>query len=563
MALATLVVFVPGIANDFVDWDDDLNFVGNPHYRGLGWSQLRWMFTATVTGHYIPVTWMTLGLDYVLWGMNPAGYHLTNLVLHALNTIVFTLIAIRLLGLARRRTGGATLWAGAATAALFFSLHPLRAETVAWVTERRGLLSAFFTLLTVLTYLRAAAAEGGPRRRWLAASVGCYLLALASKAAVVPLPLVLLVLDVYPLGRLQVRWREWGTSGARAVWLEKVPYALLAVAAAAIALAVNHAEGRSSSIGAHPPSARGAMLSYGLLFYLQKTAMPLGLSPLYELPEHVSPLDPPFLASIIAVALLTGALGGLRRRWPAGLAIWITYTLMLLPVSGLFQTGHQLVADRYSYLSCLPWALLLGAAVCATLDAAASGRLRTPFPALVTGVVALWIGGLAASTWIQVQAWRDSETLWRYALDRDPACVRCYNQLGAGLGNRGDVAWAVHYFERGLELRPNDPGLRGNLGLAFLKTGRPADAIPHFIRALELKSTDVETRVHLGAALILVNRAAEATDQLRQAVGQSPNHARARLELGRAYLVRGHRAAAEEQAAILRRLDPRLADELK
>jgi hypothetical protein len=125
LALATLVPFVPGVANDFVDWDDDLNFVTNPHYRGLGWSQLRWMFTATVTGHYIPVTWMTLGLDDVLWGMNPAGYHLTNLALHALNTVVVALIAIRLLGLARRRTGHTTtLWAGAATAALFFSLHP-------------------------------------------------------------------------------------------------------------------------------------------------------------------------------------------------------------------------------------------------------------------------------------------------------------------------------------------------------------------------------------------------------------------------------------------------------
>jgi Tfp pilus assembly protein PilF len=291
--------------------------------------------------------------------------------------------------------------------------------------------------------------------------------------------------------------------------------------------------------------------------------MPLGLSPLYELPERVSPLDPPFLASIIAVALLTGALGRLRRRWPAGLALWTAYTLMLVPVSGIFQTGHQLVADRYSYLSCLPWALLLGAAVCATLDAAAASRLRPPFPALVRGVVAVWIVGLAALTWFQVQAWRDSETLWRSALDRDPACVLCYQQLGAVLGNRGEVAWAGHYFERALALRPDDAVLRGNLGLAFLKTGRPAEAIPHFTRALELKSADVETRVHLGMALILVNRAEEGTDQLRQAVRQSPNHARARLELGRAYLARGRRAAAEEQAGVLRRLDPGLASQLR
>src|SRR5207253_4967000 len=197
-ALAPLVVFAPSVGNDFVDWDDNLSFVTNPDYRGLGWSQLRWMLTDTVTGHYIPITWMTLGLDYVLWGMNPAGYHLTNLVLHALNTVAFALIAIRLLRLARPRTGETALWAGTVTAALFFSLHPLRAETVAWVTERRGLLSAFFTLVTALTYVRMAAAEGAPRRRWLAVSVGSYAMALASKAAVVPLPLVLLLMDGRP-----------------------------------------------------------------------------------------------------------------------------------------------------------------------------------------------------------------------------------------------------------------------------------------------------------------------------------------------------------------------------
>src|SRR5437870_4863240 len=442
--LAPLVVFAPGVGNDFVDWDDNLNFVTNPYYRGLGWTELRWMLTATVTGHYIPVTWMTLGLDYVLWGMNPAGYHLTNLVLHALNTVLFALIAIRLLRLARPRTGETALWAGTVTAALFFSLHPLRAETVAWVTERRGLLSAFFTLVTALTYVRMTAAEGAPRRRWLAVSVGSYAMALASKAAVVPLPL-----------------------------------------------------------------------------------------------------------------------GRLRGRWPAGLALWITYALLLVPVSGVFQAGHQLVADRYSYLSCLPWALLLGAAVGATLDAATSGRLRRPFAAVAIGVVAVWITGLASLTWFQVQIWRDSGTLWRSALDSDPACVLCYNQLGAVLGNRGDSGSAVYYFERALALRPNDAGLHGNLGLALLKTGRPSEAVPHFVRALELNSTDVETRVHLGVALILGGRVGEAAAELRQAVARSPGHARARYELARAYLVQGDRVAAEEQAQALRRLDPRLARELR
>src|SRR3989449_9637971 len=376
-ALAPLVVFAPSVGNAFVDWDDNLNFVTNPDYRGLGWSQLRWMLTATVTGHYIPVTWMTLGLVYVLWGMNPAGYHLTNLVLHALNTVLCALIAIRLLRLARPRTGETALWAGTMTAALFFSLHPLRAETVAWVTERRGLLSAFFSLVTALTYVRMAAAEGAPRRRWLAGSVGSYAMALASKAAGVPLPLGLLLMAVQPLGRLPARWRAWGAPEARAVWREKVPYALLAAVAAAVALAVNHARAISAPIESDPPSSRLAMLPYGVTFSAPRTLAPVGLSPLYEPPAHVGPPDPPFLARPVGLVLLTVALGLLRRRWPAGLALWIAYALLLVPVSGVFQAGHQLVADRYSYLSCLPWALLLGAAGGATRDSTATSDSRS------------------------------------------------------------------------------------------------------------------------------------------------------------------------------------------
>ncbi|HET6923335.1 MAG TPA: tetratricopeptide repeat protein, partial [Anaeromyxobacteraceae bacterium] len=294
-----------------------------------------------------------------------------------------------------------------------------------------------------------------------------------------------------------------------------------------------------------------------------KTALPLDLSPLYELPEHVSVLDPPFLARLIAAALLTGVLCLLRNRWPAGLALWSAYAVMLAPVSGLAQAGHQLGADRYTYLSCLPWALLVGAAVCATRDAVASGRLRPPFAVLTTGIVAVWLAGLATLTWLQVQVWRDSETLWRYALEMNPACVLCRNNFGAGLANRGNPGAAILHFEQALSLRPDDAGLRANLGLALLKTGRASEAIPHLARTLELNPAAVDTRVSLGVALILVGRMDEATVQLRQAVRASPANARARYELSRAYRLQGDHTAAEEQADALRRLDPRLAQEVK
>lgn len=564
IAAATILVFVPSLENGFVDWDDNLNFVRNPYYRGLGPAQLRWMLGATVTGHWIPVTWLTLGLDYVLWGMNPAGYHLTNVLLHTLNAVVFALVAARLLRLARPRSDEATLRIGAAAAALFFALHPLRAESVAWVTERRGLLSGFFGLLTVWTYLRmCAAASSSPRRRWLAASVGCYALALGSKAAVVPLPVVLLVLDAYPLRRLGSQLRDWTAREARSVWLEKLPYALLAAVAATIALAVNHARWIAAPLTSYPPAARLAMLSYGLVFYVERTFVPFALNPLYELPERVSPLEPRFLAGVVTAIVVTGVLVVLRRRWPAGLALWLSSSLVLVPVSGLFQAGHQLVADRYSYLSCLPWALLIGATVCAVLDAAAAGRLRRSVAVLAVGTVALWVAALAGMTWFQVQVWRDTETLWRYALELNPTCALCRNQLGAELGNRGEVVQAAQLFRQALALRPDDPGLSSNLGLALLKTGHPADAIPHLARALERNPADVETRVHLGVALASAGRLDEATGQLQEAVRRSPTHARARYELGRAYLAHGDRAAAAEQADALRRLDPQLARELQ
>src|SRR5213594_3953589 len=195
VALFTLAAFLPALQNQFVNWDDKDNFLDNPHYRGLGWTHLRWMWT-THLGHYIPLTWMTLGLDYLIWGMNPTGYHLTNLLLHAANAVlVYRLIVALVPGVGAR---------AALVGALGFAIHPLRVESVAWATERRDVLSGLFYLATVLGYLRFAEAqrEGRPWRGWLAASVGCFLLSLLAKAWGITLPLVLLALDVYPLRRL-------------------------------------------------------------------------------------------------------------------------------------------------------------------------------------------------------------------------------------------------------------------------------------------------------------------------------------------------------------------------
>src|SRR5438445_2307411 len=219
LALTAFLVFLPALWNGFVEWDDPMNLSENPEYRGLTWPQIRWMFTSVLMGHWIPRTWLTFGLDYVIWEMKPAGYHLTSLVIFAANAAVFYFVALRLLGRAAGFSEG-VLRLSAIVATLFYAVHPLRAESVGWLTERRDVLSGLLFLLTVLLYLKACDASGRRRRWQLAASVSTYVLALVSKSSVMVLPAVLIVLDIYPLRRLGGRWQEWTSARARPGRLE-------------------------------------------------------------------------------------------------------------------------------------------------------------------------------------------------------------------------------------------------------------------------------------------------------------------------------------------------------
>ena len=202
--LVTALVFLPGVFGEFVNWDDDRNFLQNLDYRGLGWANLRWMLTTSHMGPWAPLSWVTLAADYLLWGMSPRGYHLTSLLFHSASAALFLLIARRLLRAAQPGAPEGALRIGAVGAALLFAVHPLRVESVVWITERRDVVSGFFYMLTVLAYLRAVEGRlAGMRlggRYWL--SLGCFAAAVLSKSMVVSLPAVLLILDVYPLRRL-------------------------------------------------------------------------------------------------------------------------------------------------------------------------------------------------------------------------------------------------------------------------------------------------------------------------------------------------------------------------
>jgi Tfp pilus assembly protein PilF len=544
LAVLTFLVFLPALWNDFVEWDDQVNFLTNPHFRGLGWANLKWMATTVLMGQWIPLSWLTLGLDYVVWGMNPRGYHLTNVVAHAVNAALLFLVSTRLLARTGAATAGARAPLAGAAAALFFAVHPLRAESVAWITERRDVLSGCFFLLAVLAYLVMVDADGAARRRWLAVSVAAYALAVLSKAMVVTLPAVLLILDVYPLRRLDWRPRTWIAAPARRVLLEKLPYVVLTLAGIGMAVYAMRANDFFTPLDKLPLVDRVPVGFYSLWFYFATTAVPAGLSPLYELPARVDFWQWRFLGSALGVLAMSAAVVVFRRRWPAGLAAWLAYLALVSPVSGLLHNGHQLAHDRYSYLSCLPWALVFGGLTAAALGARAGGRVRPSIARLAAGAAAVWVLGLAVMTVHQVRVWRDTDSLWRYALESDPRCSICQANLGTFLFNRRLIEPAIERFRTALALRPDRVRVHGNWGIALLNTGRAHEAIEHFERVVKKYPHDNETRVNLAVTLIQDRQAARGEGELREVLRRDPAHSGAHSNLGSALLEQGRAADA-------------------
>ena len=538
-ALVTLAVFWPTLGHEFLDWDDDRNLVNNPAFRGLGWANLRWMFTTTHMGHWIPLTWLTFGADYVLWGMKPVGYHLTNLLLHTAAAVTLYFVALHLL---RAATGGgeAALRLGALAAALFFSIHPLRVESVAWATERRDVLSGLWFLLAVLTYLVAVDRSGAPRRWWLAGSVACYALALMSKAIVMTLPAVLLLLDVYPLRRID-RWRAWATAEGRRALAEKVPYAVLAIAGAGMAVYALRTHAQEMLVP-QPLESRIAVTLYGVAFYAWKTFVPFPISPLYQLPARVDPAAPAMLASAAAVLAVTVLLVWQRRRWPAGLAVWLSYLVLLAPVSGIVQSGPQLVAARYSYLACLGWALLVGAAVWWLARHAQPGLDGWRWATAGAMVVIAGFAGLGALAWRETHVWRDSETLWAHVVATDAASSIAHNNLGFAYLQQGRLDEAEREILAALRLDPEWELAHANLAVVLLRQGKLAEA--------------GEARVQLGYMFLKHGKYEAAVDLFQKEVASRPGDAGAHNNLGAALLLRGQVGPAIGQFEEALRINP-------
>lgn len=546
VALITLVAFLPVLHDGFVAWDDDKNFVDNPLYRGLGPAQLHWMWTTFHMGHYVPLSWMTLGLDYELWGMNPSGYHLTNLLLHTASAVVVYFVARRLM--AEVLVGrGARLTA--AFAALLFAVHPLRVESVAWVTERRDVLSGLFYFSSILAYLRWR--DASSNRRWYVAALALFAAALLSKATSMTLPAVLLIIDVYPLRRIGGAV-GWWSAAARRVYAELAPFAVLAAGTAALSI-----------VALHPPaqldfSQKLAVSAYSLLFYVWKTIAPTGLSPLYEMPQHVDATAARYVAGSVFTVALVAAAWLTRRRWPGASACVAAFVVVTMPMLGVVQNGPQISADRYTYLAAPALAMLAAGALWSAV--------RFLSPQLVATGGSIIVLALSSLTWSQSTVWRDSKTLWSRVLDVDstssiaqsamanvlyrendvdagiehsrraieiaPGYAEAYNGLGVGLARQGKDTDAIAQYEKALELKPVFDDAENNLGIVLARQGDVTAAIQHYERALEINPGNSDAQVNWGNALVRLNRPQDAIVHYEAALRLRPENADAHHNWG-------------------------------
>jgi tetratricopeptide (TPR) repeat protein len=557
VALVTGVAFLPGLAGEFVDFDDIYNFTLNQHFRGLGLQQLAWMAGLTPSRHFWgPLTWLTHGVDWLLWGLQPFGYHLGNLLLHAAAAGLLVLVAERLLSRALPAIRPAAVRTGAVTAALFWSLHPLRVESVTWISERRDVLSGLWLLLAVYAWLRGL--DGAPGRRWRAAAVVAYALSMLAKPIGMTLPVVLLVLEVYPLRRLALAREALTSPATRSVLRDKLPFVAVAIGGGLLALALTH---EVKGLADHPLWVRPALFAHGLAFSLWKTIFPLGLIPLYEIPVRWDPTDPRFVVGGLVTVTLAAGLVAARRRWPAITAAAVAYAVMLAPVSGLVtHGGPQIAADRYTYLPALALALLVGGGAALVVHAVARGRLQPRAARMATAALGLWLAGSGALTWQQTQIWRDSVALWHHATVFAPDCARCLHGLGLALYRGGAVADALEPLQRAVSLRPDLVDMQPDLGLALWAVGRPRDALPYLERASARHPGNGEMRRRLGAVLLDADRPDEARRQFETLIARRPNDAEARLGLVRAYRALGDPVQAERELAALRVIDPTRAD---
>ncbi|MGA2138107.1 MAG: tetratricopeptide repeat protein [Verrucomicrobiia bacterium] len=550
LVIATVCVYLPVRHHEFVNLDDDEFVTDNPNIGGgLTWRSVRWAFTAGLTHHdphadyWRPLSFLSHALDIELFRLRPAGHHLMNVGIHAAAVVALFLVL---------QSMTHAPWRCALVAALF-ALHPLRVESVAWVTERKDVLSGLFFMLTLGAYTRYVR---GPfsMPRYVAVFL-LFALALMSKSMVVTLPFVLLLLDYWPLGR--TRWVPPVVAGNNVaippgrLLNEKLPLLALAAASSVVTFGGQTGRGGMNFISVSPGTRiANALLSYA--DYIGKMLWPTGLAVWYPLEPGLS-VATAMVAGIGLVGVTTAVIWGARRR-PWLVTGWFWYLGMLVPVIGVFQGSGEAMADRFTYLPSIGLTVML----CWSVPSRAMERGNLKVITWVAAVAVLAV--CAALSRVQIEYWKDSETLFRHALDVTRDNWLAHGSLGGALGRAGRIPEAIEHLEQALRINPDYADARCNLGAALGRAGRIPEAIAQYEQALRIEPDFAEAHYNLGVALCRVDRLTEAIGQFEQALQIKPDYADAHNNLGAALVRAGRLEEAIGQLEEALRIDPHRAE---
>jgi tetratricopeptide (TPR) repeat protein len=544
VATLTFFTFIGVLQHEFLMWDDDIEITGNAHIQQITGENLRWMFTDTAqTMRYIPLSWLNWAALLSLWGQNPFVFHLQALILHTLNSVLVLTLLLALFGGARKGSPLQVVdFVAASIGALFWSVHPLRAEVVAWATQERFAQSLFFFLLAILLYLARFRESGRFRKIYYWSSVFVAALSALTYPTGALLVGILLVLDAYPLGRVQVPRAGW-LSATRWVLIEKLPFLLMPVIVWILTvrsrLVPNTSYEPAPTLAEFGILQRAAQSIYVWGYYVWKPLLPLHLSPVYTQLLNVDPLGLIYLSSAALLVLLSILSIYFLRQHPAFAVLWLCHLFLLVPMLGLFEHPHY-SSDRYSYMQGVLWAVLVTAIV-----SSAIGGSRSQYRAIVVTVSAGVLGTLAVVSALQVRMWTDSVTLFTKTIERLPADVRTdlHSRLGLAYLTRGKdgdldrafeeliryplpgdamvpVGWtyidkhqfkrAVEIFAKGLQqVLPGDvrteSALHNGMGVAFARTGQLQEARVHLLEAVSKLPASAEARSNLGQCLMALH----------------------------------------------------------
>ncbi len=531
--VATVLVFARGIGGSFLNYDDNDYVTANEHVlAGLSASSMRWATTANVASNWHPLTWISHLADVSLFGRNPRGHHATNILLHAMNAALLFFALRRLTGVV-----GASAWCAA-----LFALHPLRVESVAWVAERKDVLSGLCFVAVLWAY--AAHAESDRRvqrsiRRYLV-TLAAFALGLLAKPMLVTLPCVLLLLDYWPLERFSRR-------SVFVLVAEKLPFLLLAAISCVITYQVQKHSGAVADAGSLPFGDRLGNAAVSVVRYLGKIVWPAKLAVLYPHPGKW-PTTAVAVATVSIVAITVFAFSQTRSR-PWLVVGWLWFLGMLIPVIGLVQVGLQSMADRYTYLP----------AIGLVLAGVWSGREILPVGRRAAGTrwaAALLTAALAGLTFGQLGFWKNSVTLFHHAIAvAGKGNYLAYDNRGVALGELGKVDAAMSDYAQALAIKPDYPNANNNLARILAERGQPQEAIAHYRVALHGKPDNLEIHNNLANALSDVGATDEAIEHYQFVLQRAPRHLNARNGYAVALASKGKLVEAERELREVLKLD--------